>query len=106
MAAGRLEIEARRFGRTLIADPHHFNVEQVPNPDPYLSDGLDPDPHLSEKTGIVRNRDAKIFFFLIIFISPKGGPAIFRFLTISRAKIGIPAIADFNKERVPNPDPH
>jgi hypothetical protein len=60
MAAGRLEIEARRFGRTLIADPHHFNEEQVPNPDPHLGDRLDPDPHLSEKTGIVRNRATKV----------------------------------------------
>jgi hypothetical protein len=36
-----------RVYRPVVADSHHFDEEQ--DPDPHLSEKLAPDPHLSEK---------------------------------------------------------
>jgi hypothetical protein len=33
------------FCRPVVADSHHFDEEQVPDPEPHRSEKLDPDPH-------------------------------------------------------------
>jgi hypothetical protein len=47
MELRRVKMELRRAYRPVVADFHHFDVVQ--GPDPYLSLKLDADLHLSEK---------------------------------------------------------
>jgi hypothetical protein len=37
--------ETWRVCRPVVADMHHFDEEQGPDPDPYSSEKRDPDPH-------------------------------------------------------------
>jgi hypothetical protein len=45
MEAWRLKTEPWMIYRPAVADSHHFDDEQDPDPDPHLSERLDPDPH-------------------------------------------------------------
>jgi hypothetical protein len=45
MEAWRIKMEPWRVCRTVVADSHHFDEEQDPDPDPHLSEKLDPDLH-------------------------------------------------------------
>jgi hypothetical protein len=43
MEAWRFKMKPRRVCRAVVADSHHFDEKQDPDPD--LSEKLDPDPH-------------------------------------------------------------
>ncbi len=45
MGAWRLIMELWRAFKSVVADLHHFDMDQDPDPDPRLSEKLDPDPH-------------------------------------------------------------
>jgi hypothetical protein len=53
---GRLQwgLKMRRAGscRPMVADLHHCDEEQDPDPDPHQSEHSDPDPNRGEKMGI------------------------------------------------------
>ncbi len=42
---GSVKVEPRRVCRPVIADLHHFDEAQDPDPHPHHSDKSDPDPH-------------------------------------------------------------